>query len=450
MMKTASSAGFASMASTAKSAISSTANSGKAALAATTRSHRPPANAKLVALHPPKHRNKGGVRGNRKPKEVIEVEEVFYESEEEVRLPTPPPEEEVHDVDVVAELHAAARRNDALRVRLILGGSNLGKACNPEAPNENWETALITAAREGHTAACAALLDGKADPLARDCHHHYFGDAIWPSERDPNKWGTKAPPFFGARSGRTAIYQLCLDGNLDQVLSEVFPMTRQSVVRTIATALQEYHGRSAMVVAANEGNSHLTALLLMNSTALPPSITGKVALFGNATAAQSAGSSLPPLAASGALPSLKPDRGQALVAACMQKEWKTVQVLLAGGVGRASLDSSKSISGATALHLAAAAGEERVVRKLLAAGASTTVYDEFGKQPLHEAAMMGNAPVVKLLLDSRADPRAKSNGMSLDVRDRLGARGFTAFWYAREREDEFICDMLREYGGGDD
>ena len=129
------------MASTAKSAMVSTANSGKTAFAATTRSHHPPANAKLVALHPPKHRNKGGVRGNRKPKEVIEVEEVFYESEEEVRPPTPPPEEEVHDVDIVTELHAAARRNDALRVRLILGGSNLGKACNPEAPNENWETA---------------------------------------------------------------------------------------------------------------------------------------------------------------------------------------------------------------------------------------------------------------------------------------------------------------------
>lgn len=60
----------------------------------------------------------------------------------------------------------------------------------------------------------------------------------------------------------------------------------------------------------------------------------------------------------------------------------------------------------TALHMAAAAGQEQVAKALLTSGASTFMYNSYGRTPLHEACISGRAGVVRVLLEGDADPFA--------------------------------------------
>lgn len=63
----------------------------------------------------------------------------------------------------------------------------------------------------------------------------------------------------------------------------------------------------------------------------------------------------------------------------------------------------------SALHIAAPAGREDIVRELLAAGASPNACDVAGATPLHCAAGMGRSEIVALLLDHGADVEAKTS-----------------------------------------
>src|SRR5262245_17599430 len=71
------------------------------------------------------------------------------------------------------------------------------------------------------------------------------------------------------------------------------------------------------------------------------------------------------------------------------------------GVGSVT---SERVGGDTALHIVAKWGDEEAVRALVAAGAEIDKVGEDDNTPLHYAAMMGHAGVVKALIDLGASP----------------------------------------------
>lgn len=295
-----------------------------------------------------------------------------------------------------AQLHDAALSNDAKRIRHLIAGTRSLNRVPVDLLGEDGETAAVCAARAACAASCAALLDGRADPLARDNNERYFGDGVWPNEQRPDRVGKPGidAPGSASEKGRSVVYHLRLNGLLDIVLSLVFPMTRVIIVRAIADAVQAWHGMSPMLVAARQGQADLMSLLLAHASAIP-AIPG-VQLVGHA--AGHAGSQW--------IPSLE-ERADALLEAAMYRQWHCVKLLLvAGGVSR-DISTRSDKMGRTVLHLAVCDGEAETVERLMEASASPHVRNKSGLQPLHEACSLGKASVIQVLLEHGADASAK-------------------------------------------
>lgn len=94
------------------------------------------------------------------------------------------------------------------------------------------------------------------------------------------------------------------------------------------------------------------------------------------------------------------DTPSPLLEACEYGHLETVRVLLAAG---ADVQAMNPVTGARCLHLAARTGSERVVRELLARGASVEELDWDGKTPLHAGVQSGQRRVVRALLKAGAD-----------------------------------------------
>lgn len=255
----------------------------------------------------------------------------------------------------------------------------------------------MCAARSGDAEIVAALLDARADPLARDTHPEFFGDGIWPNERKPQVCKAKRP--VGALAGKTVVYHLRLTKCFDKVLKRVFPMTRIAMMRAISAALQSFHNNPALIVAVQQGHSRLAAILLEHSTALGPS----TATDSKAAPQPSYWTSATKSGSTGVK-----ERAAALLVACTHRQWRCAEVVLEAGVAAPSLDITRDPSGRTAMHLAAAAGERTTVQLLLKAGASPAIFSCYGRQPLHDACVAGHLSVVRVLIEGKADPSAKA------------------------------------------
>ena len=92
--------------------------------------------------------------------------------------------------------------------------------------------------------------------------------------------------------------------------------------------------------------------------------------------------------------------------------------------------------GQTALHAAAEHGHERVVEKLLAAGAAVDARTENGMTPLHHAARRGHDAVAKLLL---------SRGAKAETYDRTAR---SPLHYAVENGHDHLAAVLLTAGAG--
>ena len=96
-----------------------------------------------------------------------------------------------------------------------------------------------------------------------------------------------------------------------------------------------------------------------------------------------------------------------LVGFCLQK--------LSRDKIRAFVDATNE-HGATALHLAARANDEKVVMLLLSAGADIEAQTNSNMTPLHEACHEGSLQIVQLLLKAGADTEARDHSLSTPIR----------------------------------
>jgi hypothetical protein len=115
---------------------------------------------------------------------------------------------------------------------------------------------------EGLGSSCAALLDAGANPLARDTNPNIFGDGLWPDEHakyHANKLGVPPHKEIG-RPGRSLVYHLRLSGLLDEVLDQVFPITRVKILRMLSEAIEAFHLKPALIVAARRNNPKIDGI----------------------------------------------------------------------------------------------------------------------------------------------------------------------------------------------
>lgn len=87
----------------------------------------------------------------------------------------------------------------------------------------------------------------------------------------------------------------------------------------------------------------------------------------------------------------------------------------------------------TALHLAAAAGEDGCIRRLVAAGAMLEVQDEYGCTPLHLAIKWEWAEAARVLLELGSDPCAED------------LKGYNALDMAGEVQDKEVATVLMSF-----
>ena len=121
----------------------------------------------------------------------------------------------------------------------------------------------------------------------------------------------------------------------------------------------------------------------------------------------------------------------ALGAAVKAGNDSVVKFLIANGADV----NARSVNECTPLHLAALNGRKRAAQLLIAAGASVNAKDDDGGTPLHDAVSMGNKDVVELLIAKGAAINARTKSM-----------GWTPLGLAIEMEEDDIAGFLRQHG----
>ncbi|CAE8581337.1 unnamed protein product [Polarella glacialis] len=369
------------------------------------------------------------------------------------------------DAEAIMELVDAAKFDDIFRVRLLLlPNEETGKQMPADVEGAEGWTPALCAAKNGHARSCAALLDAGADPLARDGSPCFFGGdgiGLWPDEAVPDKFGVRHQPHEKAVPGRTLIYFLRITGQLEETMAKVFPMTRVKIVSEIASAMQELHGTSPLVVAARLGYAELMALLLTHFVFRPPpeveparqplELSTSTDLPIQPWKKQTGVSMAFLEQKRRAVESARSDRAEALLVACAKHHWRVAEVLLMCGVTGCSINMAKDRLGRTPLHIAATAGQEASVRMMLKMGASPWLYSNFGRQPLHDACAAGHAAVAAALVTSGAhvDSPVRPAGWQNFEADQKTHRsttdrdmGRTAIEVAADRGHHHVCQSL--------
>jgi len=320
--------------------------------------------------------------------------------------------------------------------------------------NPKGETPCFAAAAAKCVDSCAALLDGGADPIARDRHPNIFRDGIWPDERKPDPEGKIKPKKKAGEeefenpdempTGRTVVYILRIHGILDEVLSKVRPLTKMAFVKSVSEAIFDLHGSPALIFANEDGLPALVALLVSHSTALAHEVGRTLALGMTKGSYFQDERNIPGPRHGRDTPFNQ--RGNGLVAACFNRRWKCAAVVLAAGVPRATLNNSFDNLGRSALHIAASYGETAIVKLLLEANAATTLISMSGRQPLHEACAGGHLPVTKALLESGADARAKVGEAKRSWADKgTGDTGRSCEQMAAKRGHTQCADLVAKW-----
>lgn len=380
-------------------------------------------------------------------------------------------EETSRDDEEADELFAVASRNDATRLRMhLIGQHDVSKRVSPDHRNSAGETLALVCARQGRVACCAALLDAGADPMERDADPHMFGDGVWPDEQKPlDLFGVPVTDKGGhaQRSGRTVIYHLRAQGLLEQMLDQVFPMTRVHITMAISKAVEDFHMRPALLFAARRNQPQLLDLLVSHSVARPLDVISgpSGSTHGSRPASRPATSSPRSVCsaishnATGLRPPPHGERAEALLAACLKENWECASIVIKRGrwLPPREIEAKRDKLGRTVLHLAAMGGAVTVVRQLLEAGVSPQIFSNIGRQPLHDASTAGKADTSAALLDF-ADPRLRVAMCEAEVKDLVGSMdaqgrpknnkdaGRNPFQLALARGHHNVCALLKARG----
>jgi ankyrin repeat protein/serine/threonine protein kinase len=224
----------------------------------------------------------------------------------------------------------------------------LEKGADVNAKNDNGETALMWAAKNGHIKIVQHLLEKGADVNAK------IESNVW------RNGGGLTALIIAAANGHTEIVKLLLEKGAD-----VNAKTESSV-------WDNGGGLTALISAAAKGHTETVQLLLEK----------------------------------GADVNAKKDNGEtALMGAARDGHTEIVKLLLEKGADV----NAKDINGGTALMWAAYNGHNETVQFLLEKGADVNAKTNYGWTALMSAVYYGHTEIVQLLLKKGADVNAKYN-----------------------------------------
>ncbi|CAL4123137.1 unnamed protein product [Meganyctiphanes norvegica] len=284
-----------------------------------------------------------------------------------------------------ARLHSAAIHGNLEEAVRVLDSGRV----DVDAPDRDGTTPLILAAANGHVEVMQELLEQGADPNAT------------------RNTGTGAL-FFAAQCGFLDVVMLLLDNGAQ-----------------INKASKD--GGTAMIVAAQCGHDHIVAEMLRRGADVNMAMRDRAtAIF---VAAQNGHDHVVKrLIDHGSTTTMRRQDGAGpLWIAAQMGHASVVKVLLQNG---AHPDTAR-YDGATPLFKAAHKGHLEVVRELLPYKPKLGLLKN-GESALHAAALYGQDKVVKMLIESGADPALKND------------QGLTPFHIASEARHMHVCTVIKE------
>jgi len=325
------------------------------------------------------------------------------------------------------KIHKLAAEGDvaALQEALAAGGSSV------DAPDESGHAALIAAARTGHIACVAALLQAQADVnrckapgqtalyLAAQRGHVEVVDTLLRHQADPNATTDTgdSPLLIAADSGAAGCVDLLIkagaalehrDHNGDNALALAAYRGRAGALRVLLAARAEVDpargtGTTPLLLAAEGGQVECAQLLIeaganvRHADANGTTAAHRAAHKGHAAVLRTL------LAASAEVDCRRGTGSTPLLLAAEFGHPACVTVLLEHGAGLDHRDRK----GSTALFLAAQTGTLEIARQLLKALADPDAARDSGTTPLMAAAYNAHDGVVQALLQGNAAPDAR-------------------------------------------
>lgn len=295
-------------------------------------------------------------------------------------------------------LHGAVERGRLKLLRRLLAAG-----ARPTVADREGSTALHRAVELDRLEEAGLLLAHQADPLALDGR------------------------------GRSPLHLAVHKGS--------FWLTRLLCDAPGALAARDKEGRSPLHLAVAAGNLELAGLLLERGA--DPELEDEEGhrpmgwLARNCVAFMDARLEQPGSLADHACLRNPRLRSACLFQAAAEGRDEVAGLLLERGASPADLHGFHPGPGtrASALHVAAWAGQARLVTRLLAAGAAPDARDANGWTALHTAAWQGHHAAAERLLAAGADPRARTRA------------GETALELARQREHGPLVLLLTSSGG---
>jgi len=318
--------------------------------------------------------------------------------------------EATHEQRQEALLSAIGRHKIAsVRILLELGA-------DPDPLDEEGESRLILAARNGHAELLRALLDGGAQ-----VHHQ-------DNRGRTALWNAATPEIVALLLERGADPDLP-DAQGETPLHAAVREGRTEVVRLLVAHVKEINargpdGKSALTLAREKGDAETVRILTKGGA----SIAGDTRLLFEALGARDV-EKVRELLAAGMDPNAHDAEGRpALYRALCRSKPELAQLLLERGADP---------NGQGVLTRAIVVYWPELVEDLLRRSADPNQADKYGETPLMAAAIKGYVDIARMLLKSGADPR-KRNGKGDGPIERAQMR----------RDNDEMIRVLQEGGAG--
>ncbi|KAL0631497.1 Glycerophosphocholine phosphodiesterase [Maublancomyces gigas] len=314
-------------------------------------------------------------------------------------------------------LHLAAKNGHAKIVSTLLEHTSRGVKCDVEAATNDGLTALHYAAHRGHKQAVKVLMSEGANRETKD----NCGRTAMDHAKESRHLGIQAilDSGAGAAEDQIALHQAAREG-YTEVVKELLDRGAEIEARddSLRTALH--------LAAANNHHETVRALLVRGAAIEAKQNEGNTALHLAAVCGDS--KTVEVLLGQGAAVEARQNEGlTALHFAGAYGHLETVEVLLSWGAAIGARQNKEL----TVLHIAAAGGHHETVKVLLDRGAMVEAGQNEGLTALHFAAVYGHHETAGVLLGKRALVNVKTKGKEL-----------TALHFAAEHGHQETAEML--------